>query len=152
MARILVVCGDLHSTDWLRQPEFRAWLRPNEPLHIIHSAANISFSENERTSIWKANVEGTLQMLALSANLSDVASFNYVSTAYVAGKRVGLIREDDDRLPEFNNSYEESKRTAEGLVREHCSAYGLPFRIFRPSIIIGDSRTHQSPFTPASTT
>ncbi|HVN92012.1 MAG TPA: SDR family oxidoreductase [Candidatus Binataceae bacterium] len=144
MGRILVVQGDLYSIEWTRRRELQGWLRSSGPLHIVHSAANISFSENERTSIWRTNVEGTTQMLAVASRLPNVASFNYVSTAYVAGKRYGIILEaDQPKAPEFNNSYEESKWTAEGLVREHCSAHAIPFRIFRPSIIIGDSGTHR---------
>src|SRR5271157_2428186 len=41
MARIRVLCGDLHDTGWLRQAAFGRWLQSTAPLHIIHSAANI---------------------------------------------------------------------------------------------------------------
>jgi nucleoside-diphosphate-sugar epimerase len=64
--------------------------------------------------------------------------FNYVSTAYVCGSREGKIIEGPAatvRVP--NNCYEESKIEAEEIV----AASGLPFRIIRPSIVIGYTST-----------
>ena len=41
----------------------------------------------------------------------------------------------------FRNSYEESKYEAELIIRENKE---LPWSIFRPSIILGDSKTFDS--------
>jgi nucleoside-diphosphate-sugar epimerase len=70
--------------------------------------------------------------------MAKLERFVYVSTAYVAGVNPGPIAEDE--MPArhgFRNSYEATKWEAEQTVRlSH-----LPFVIFRPSIIMGDSQT-----------
>ena len=110
--------------------------------HIIHSAATVRF-RNLLTEARKINVEGTKNVMALArlawerGRLERVA---HISTAYVSGKRRGLIREDDlDCGQGFSNTYEQTKFEAEVFVRQSCP--DLPWVIFRPSIIVGDSRT-----------
>ena len=110
--------------------------------HIIHSAAMVKFS----APIEKAraiNVEGTKQVLAFGRRAQECGSlqrFAYISTAYVSGRREGIIYEDE-LLPAalFANSYEQANHEAEAQVRTQMAF--LPISIFRPSIIIGDSKT-----------
>ncbi len=72
-------------------------------------------------------------------------AFNHVSTAYVAGRLTGRIAEVDDPRPRaYNNIYEESKHLGEYIVAKDCGASAMGYRIFRPSIVIGHSRTHRS--------
>jgi thioester reductase-like protein len=67
--------------------------------------------------------------------------FHYVSTCYVSGRHPGLFRETDlDVGQRFNNYYEETKFLAEALVQARMSG-GLPATIYRPAIVVGDSRT-----------
>ena len=62
----------------------------------------------------------------------------HVSTAYVAGDRVGVISEHDGDVGQtFRNTYEQTKLKAEQLVTDS----GLPAAIVRPSVIVGDSAT-----------
>ena len=70
--------------------------------------------------------------LALAKSV-NVPTFHYVSTAYVAGKTVGRVMEDDMPAVDFNNSYEKSKFDAEKLVRES----GFAYTIYRPAIVVG---------------
>ncbi|MGX8706870.1 MAG: AMP-binding protein, partial [bacterium] len=83
------------------------------------------------------NTEGTRNALAFAATIGGLVRFVYVSTAYVAGQRRGVIREDEPTADAFSSLYERSKAKAEALVR----ASGLPFAICRPGMIVGDSRT-----------
>ena len=139
-SRVTVIQGDLTETSWIRQAG--AWLRG--PAEIFHCAANLSFREVDRAAVWRTNVDGTAALLAALPSLPEVAAFNYVSTAYVAGDRAGDILETEtDRPAHFHNPYEESKWTAEQQVRAVCGARGTPYRIFRPSIIIAHSVTHR---------
>jgi thioester reductase-like protein len=63
-----------------------------------------------------------------------------LSTAYVAGKRVGVVREDElDVGQDYVDEYERTKMEAEQLVQEFGRRH--PTAIFRPSIVVGDSRT-----------
>ncbi|HET6998264.1 MAG TPA: SDR family oxidoreductase [Solirubrobacterales bacterium] len=107
-------------------------------VEVWHSAASLRFKQEQRAKIVEQNVEGTRRMLQLSTALG-ASTFNYVSTAYVAGKRTGLVLEEPARDPSVaHNAYEESKILAETLVDDW---EGLRTRIMRPSIVIGQSRT-----------
>jgi thioester reductase-like protein len=68
----------------------------------------------------------------------------YVSTCYVSGDYEGEFPEDDLDLGQgFLNHYESTKFEAEVLVREAMKA-GLPATIYRPGIVVGDSRTGET--------
>ncbi len=67
----------------------------------------------------------------------------YVSTAYVAGLRQGVVGPDELSFSAgFRNAYEQTKAEAEALVRDVSSRF--PTVIFRPSIIVGDSISGQT--------
>ena len=106
---------------------------------LIHSAATVRFDHTieEARSI---NVGGTRNLLDLGAAMRQLQSFVYVGTAYVAGARNGLVREDELNIGQaYRNTYEQTKAEAEALVRSRLGS--LPGVILRPSIIVGDSRT-----------
>lgn len=110
--------------------------------HIIHSAATVMFNRPLEL-VRSVNVGGTKNMIffAKMANQhGQLRGFCYISTAYVSGMREGMIYEDE-LLPsgKFANSYEQAKYEAEAYVRSQMSE--LPITIFRPSIIVGDSKT-----------
>jgi nucleoside-diphosphate-sugar epimerase len=68
----------------------------------------------------------------------------YVSTCYVSGDHHGEFTEDAlDEGQNFLNHYESTKFDAEMLVRK-AMAGGLPATIYRPGIVVGDSRTGQT--------
>jgi thioester reductase-like protein len=99
---------------------------------VFHCAADVNLGKDTDGKTFKINYEGTKNVLAL-AKLLKVKTFHYVSTAYVAGQLNGRAMEGDPVNSGFNNSYEKSKYEAELLVR----ASGIPFTVYRPSIIIG---------------
>lgn len=112
---------------------------------VWHSAASLRFKQEQRAKIVEQNVEGTRRLLRLTTE-AGASTFNYVSTAYVAGRRTGLVLEEPARDPSVaHNAYEESKILAEALVDEWTA---LRTRIMRPSIVIGHSKT----FAAASNT
>jgi nucleoside-diphosphate-sugar epimerase len=104
---------------------------------VWHCAASLRYEDRYAEEIRATNVDGTRRVLELAAELG-AESFNHVSTAYVAGRRTGIIREQPMDDGEVNNHYERSKVDAEGIVR---AAFGPRVRIFRPSIVVGHSRT-----------
>jgi thioester reductase-like protein/pimeloyl-ACP methyl ester carboxylesterase len=111
---------------------------------IWHSASCLRYTDAERDEIDATNIVGTQVLLQL-ADTFGVATFNHISTAYVAGIRTGLLpttlpTEPDDRAA-YHNAYEHSKARSEVMVAEACRAAGIQYRIFRPSAIIGDSHT-----------
>jgi thioester reductase-like protein len=88
----------------------------------------------------RINVEGTRNVVELARGARRLSRLNHFSTAYVSGDRVGVILEDELAMGQrFHNPYEETKFQAELLVRR--AQADLPATIFRPSIVVGDSRT-----------
>ena len=104
---------------------------------VWHCAASLRYEDRFADEIRSTNVDGTRHVLELADDLGAEV-FNYVSTAYVAGRSTGVIREQPMAHVEPNNHYERSKLDAEDLVR---SATGPRLRIFRPSVVVGHSRT-----------
>ena len=110
--------------------------------YIIHTAADLRLN-GPLDQLRKTNVHGTENMLELAfaaQNDHGIARFSHVSTAYVAGGRTGDIEEESltDEYGFYSN-YEITKFEAELLVRKAKAQ--LPVSIFRPSQVVGDSKT-----------
>jgi thioester reductase-like protein len=89
----------------------------------------------------RVNVEGTRNVLRFAEACPDLRRHHYVSTCYVSGRHCGPFREDDLDVGQlFNNYYEETKFLAEVEVAE-ARAGGMPTTVYRPAIVVGDSRT-----------
>jgi thioester reductase-like protein len=106
---------------------------------VWHLAARTGLSA-PLAELRRVNVEGTRNVLELAAASRRLSRLNHFSTAYVSGDRVGVILEDELAMGQrFHNRYEETKQQAELLVRRAQAE--LPATIYRPSIVVGDSRT-----------
>jgi thioester reductase-like protein/short-subunit dehydrogenase len=104
--------------------------------HVVHCAAiyDITAGEAEQRA---ANVEGTRAVIALAQRLD--ATLHHVSSIAVAGDFAGEYTEDDfDVGQQLPTPYHQTKFEAEMLVR---STPGLRYRIYRPAVVVGDSRT-----------
>ncbi|MDT8301191.1 MAG: hydroxysteroid dehydrogenase-like protein 2 [Sedimentisphaerales bacterium] len=107
---------------------------------IIHCAALLDFTDNSATRNHQVNVVGTANVLRLAESL--YVPICHISTAYIAGKRQGTVREDELNMgQEYHNSYETSKYQAEEHLQNWSKTTGLPVMVFRPSILVGDSKT-----------
>ncbi len=109
---------------------------------IIHLAADIRLNEPLK-ELRISNVDSVRNLLELARDIHrchGLDRFSYVSTAYVAGRRKGIVFEEEltDRYG-FSNSYELSKYEGESLVRE--AQKELPVTVLRPGMVVGDSRT-----------
>jgi len=140
LARASAVRGDLTAASLGLAPGDRARLRAAGPLHVWHCAASLKDSEEAFAEILAHNVAGTERVLATLLDLG-VAEFNHVSTAYVAGRRRGVVPEVLERPRGFSNRYEQSKHYGEMLVVDWCNRAGVPFRVHRPGIVVGHSVT-----------
>lgn len=104
--------------------------------HVVHCAAiyDITAGEAEQRA---ANVEGTRAVIALAQRLD--ATLHHVSSIAVAGDFPGEYTEDDfDVAQGLPTPYHQTKFEAELLVR---STPGLRYRVYRPAVVVGDSRT-----------
>ena len=104
--------------------------------HVLHCAAiyDITAAEPEQRA---ANVDGTRAVIELARRLD--ATLHHVSSIAVAGDFHGEFTEYDfDVGQQLPTPYHQTKFEAEMLVR---SATGLRYRIYRPAVVVGDSRT-----------
>ena len=108
--------------------------------HIWHLAAIYDLSVDRMRGM-KVNVEGTRNVLDFARTCGQLRRVHYVSTCFVSGRHPGVFRESDlESGQAFNNAYEETKHLAEVEVRARMRA-GLPAAIYRPAIVVGDSRS-----------
>jgi thioester reductase-like protein len=92
----------------------------------------------------RVNVEGTAHVVEFCLARPRFHRLQYVSTCYVSGDYAGEFPEDGLDLGQgFLNHYESTKFEAEVLVRRAMRA-GLPATIYRPGIVVGDSRTGET--------
>src|SRR5262245_53384604 len=115
-ARITAVPGDVVSPELGLDPQGRAQLKQLD--RIIHCAASVSFDlplEEAR----EINVRGTERIVALARTLPALQRLDAVSTAYVAGCRDDLVREEElVHNRGFHNTYEQTKHESEVLLRQ----------------------------------
>jgi thioester reductase-like protein len=139
LPRPMLIRGDLRSPGpglGLGRVE-RDWLARHARA-VIHSAAYVSYQPTPDGEPWQTNVLGTHRLLELCQSLG-ITQIHHLSTAFVCGDRRGLVREDElDCGGGSKNAYERSKFAAEELVRQFP---GIQATIYRPSVIVGDSRT-----------
>ena len=110
-------------------------------IEIYHLAAVYDLSVRRDVGI-RVNVDGTRKVLDFAERCSSLRRLHYISTCYVSGRHDGVFREDDlDVGQSFNNFYEETKFLAEVEVRRRTQ---LPSTIYRPAVVVGDSRTGQT--------
>jgi thioester reductase-like protein len=144
-ARIKVISGDLTASGLGISDVDRALLE-KKVQQILHIGASTDFGAPLDESRLN-NVEGTRHVLDLAVQLREsgvLERFDYVSTAYVAGRKAGIVSEEDlERQQDFSNNYEQSKYEAEILVRQYKAK--LPTAIYRPSIVVGDSNSGHTP-------
>lgn len=106
---------------------------------IVNCAGVLEFGQEYDELNRRVNVQGTANLLHLAKTLS--IPFCHFSTAYIAGRRQGRVLENEiDIGQEFHNPYEFSKCQAELLIRKWTDETQLDAFVFRPSIVVGDSR------------
>jgi nucleoside-diphosphate-sugar epimerase len=113
-----------------------------EVRHVFHLAAVYDLSVPLEPA-QRVNVDGTGNVLELCAACERLERLNYVSTAYVAGVRKGVVYEHELELGQgFKNHYESTKFQAELWVRQELER--VPTTIYRPAIVVGDSRSGET--------
>jgi len=108
---------------------------------ILHNAASLELFANGNGDPFQTNVTGA-EALIRWAGENGVRDIHTVSTAYTCGWNDGCIREAfHHQEPEFQTDYERSKWLAESLFRKWSQGSGRTLTVFRPSLLVGDSRT-----------
>ena len=110
---------------------------------VVHHLAAVGNPAAGRPALERVNVDGTRNILELGREAQRLARLNHVSTVYVSGDRHGVIEEDElEEGQRFHDAVEETRFKAEVLVRK--AMRHLPVTVFRPSTVVGDSRTGET--------
>ncbi|KIL50253.1 hypothetical protein KP77_16280 [Jeotgalibacillus alimentarius] len=141
MSTIHIVQGDITKKDIGLSSTVHTYLK-DKINYVWHLAAAYDLAIDQPTA-YKVNVKGTYHVNEWVKSLTKLKRYVYFSTAYVAGRRNGLIKEDELIRPEqFRNYYEETKFEAEVLVDKMKEDY--PVTILRPGIVKGDTVTGET--------
>jgi thioester reductase-like protein len=136
--RVRLAEGDVTRPDLGLGAERAALQR--EVREVFHLAAVYDLSVRREVGL-RVNFDGTRNLLDFAAGCRGLDRFHYVSTCYVSGRYPGIFGEEDlAKGQKFNNFYEETKYLAEVEVQERM-AQGLPATIYRPAVVVGDSKT-----------
>jgi nucleoside-diphosphate-sugar epimerase len=135
--KLHAVTGDVSLQDLGLKPADRQMIASSVS-SIIHGAASTSFA-SELSLAREVNVGGTANLLRLAGDCRRLRALCHLSTVYVAGKRTGVVREDElEHACGFVNAYEQSKFEAELLLRSYFDR--LPISIVRLSTIVCNSQ------------
>ena len=105
--------------------------------HFFHLAA-IYDLKADAESQQRANVDGTRNTVQFAEAIGS-KHFHLFSSIASAGLFEGLFREDMfEEAENLDHPYFRTKHDSEAIVRRECK---LPWRIYRPAIVVGDSRT-----------
>jgi len=140
-SRIRIFRGDLTETDFgLSDDEYGRLVQNTDS--IIHCAA--SLNRKSEKSCLNVNLRGTLEVVKLAQaarSAQGLRRISHVSTVAVAGQRQNEVVKEDKAIDWGRSDYDPYARTKKFC--EHMIGELLPdvsHLIFRPSIVLGDSR------------
>jgi NAD(P)-dependent dehydrogenase (short-subunit alcohol dehydrogenase family) len=108
--------------------------------HLFHLAAIYDLRAGAAEQV-AANIDGTRQAVKL-ANALQAGCFEHMSSIAAAGMYDGTFREDMfEEAEKLWHPYFSTKHEAEKVVREECR---IPWRVYRPGLVVGDSRTGEA--------
>jgi thioester reductase-like protein len=139
--RMRVFCGDLTTPGFgLSRDEYDRLVHTTDS--VLHCAASLN-RKSEKTCL-NVNLRGTLEVITLARHAEHyhgLRRFSDVSTVAVAGKRQNEVVTEDKSI-EWDRSdydpYARTKKFCEHMV--HQLLPDVPKTVFRPSIVLGDSR------------
>lgn len=134
--RVVAVTGDLSKPKLgLSAAQVRGLT--GKVQHFFHLAAIYDLSADAESQ-QVANIDGTRHAIELATAIK-AGCFHHTSSIAAAGLYPGVFREDMfDEAEGLKDPYLRTKHDSEGIVRREC---GVPFRIYRPSMVIGHSQT-----------
>jgi NAD(P)-dependent dehydrogenase (short-subunit alcohol dehydrogenase family) len=134
--RVVPVVGDLGADALGVDP---AWIEEHRGRvdHLFHLAAIYDMTADDETNE-RLNVGGTRNALGLAGALG-AGCFHHVSSVAAAGEHHGRYDESMfDEGQHLPSPYHRTKFESERIVREECP---VPWRVYRPAIVVGASDT-----------
>ena len=134
--RVIPIVGDLAKPKLGVSPADTAKLK-GKVKHFFHLAAIYDLSADAESQ-QASNIDGTRNAVELAEALG-AGCFHHVSSIAAAGLYDGTFREDMfDEAEELDHPYFRTKHDSEGIVRSECD---VPWRVYRPAIVVGHSKT-----------
>jgi thioester reductase-like protein len=140
-SRISIFLGDITNAKFgLAADQYNRLVQTTDS--IIHCAA--SLNRKSEKSCLNVNLRGTLEVIQLARRARDdhgLRRYSHVSTVAVAGQRANEVVEEDSAIDWERSDYDPYARTkkfCEHMVHELLP--DVPHTVFRPSIVLGDSR------------
>ncbi|RJF89729.1 SDR family oxidoreductase [Oleomonas cavernae] len=135
--RVVAVAGDLSKKN-LGVSAAEIEKLKGKISHFFHLAAIYDITNENQDAQIKANVDGTRHAVQLAQALA-AKGFHHTSSIAAAGLYDGYWREDMfEEWQADDHPYYRTKHDSERIVREECR---IPWRIYRPGIVIGHSQT-----------
>jgi thioester reductase-like protein len=139
--KVRIFCGDLTANGFgLNRDEYDRLVHTTDS--VIHCAASLN-RKSEKACL-NVNLRGTLEVLTLARHAEHyhgLRRFSEVSTVAVAGKRKNEVVTEEGSIEWDRSDYDPYARTKKFC--EHMTRVLLPdtpITVFRPSIVLGDSR------------
>ena len=140
-SRINIFRGDLTDLHFgLADDDYAHLVRTTDS--VIHCAASLN-RKSEKACL-NVNLRGTLEVIQLAMRARDhhgMRRFSEVSTVAVAGHRANEVVQEDLAIDWSRSDYDpygRTKKFAEHMIRQLLA--DVPRTVFRPSIVLGDSR------------
>jgi NAD(P)-dependent dehydrogenase (short-subunit alcohol dehydrogenase family) len=134
--RVVPVVGDLTASHLGLAPRQLEDLR-GQIGHFFHVAGLYDMAASDE-ALQETNVAGTQHAVEAAERLG-ARCFHHVSSIAVAGHYRGVFGEDMfAEATGLDDPYFRTKHDAEQIVRTRCS---IPWRIYRPSLVVGHSET-----------
>jgi thioester reductase-like protein len=139
--RVRIFRGDLTAERFgLNDAEYHALVDTTDS--ILHCAASLN-RKSEKQCL-NVNLRGSLEVIQLARraqNRNGLRRYSHVSTVAVAGKRQNEVVTEDNSIDWSRSDYDPYARTkkfCEHMVQQLLP--DVPHTIFRPAIVMGDSR------------
>ena len=143
--RVRIFRGDLTAPQFgLARDDYDRLIHTSDS--VVHCAA--SLNRKSEKSCLNVNLRGTLEAIQLARRIEyyhGLRRFSHVSTVAVAGQRSNEVVTEDAAIDWERSDYDPYARTkkfCEHMIRELLPE--APLTIFRPSIVLGDSRYAQT--------
>jgi NAD(P)-dependent dehydrogenase (short-subunit alcohol dehydrogenase family) len=134
--RVIPVTGDL-TRSMLGVPAKKRRELEGKIDHLFHLAAVYDLMADAESQI-RVNVDGTRNTVKFAENIK-AKRFHHMSSIAAAGLYPGVFREDMfEEAQGLDNAYFRTKHDSESVVRSECR---VPWRIYRPGIVVGHSET-----------
>jgi thioester reductase-like protein len=145
LSRVRIFRGDLTSERFgLSDDEYHALVDTTDS--IIHCAASLN-RKSERQCL-NVNLRGGLEVIQLARraqNRHGLRRYSHVSTVAVAGKRRNEVVTEDAAIDWARSDYDPYARTKKfGEHMLHQLLADVPHTVFRPAIVLGDSRRRET--------